>query len=493
MTTGAERLGFHSLSDELSTGLAVEGTLPSWLSGSLLRNGPGSFTAGGNDIDHWFDGLAMLHRFTLDGSDGRVAYRNRFLRSEAYDRATGGEPLTGFASGGTTALDRVRSLLFSAPYDNTNIVAERFDDRYLALTETPRRVAFDPETLETTGHAQYDGPEPSGQLTCAHLVRDPWTDRLVTFEIEFGRQCAYHVHETADAASREHVATVPVDEPAYMHSFALTPNYVVLTEFPFVVDPLDTLTNGGGFVDAFRWEPDRGTRFVVIDRRSGGVVAEPRTEAFFGFHHVNAYERNARATGDGRPRPGDELVVDLETVPDADSLAALSLDRLRQDDLGVFGGSLDRFTVSLRADGARVDRERIHDGTALPTVSPAVRCRPHRYVYAQQTDQPVTEWPSRLVKVDTETGAATEFAAGDRRHYSEPLFVPAPEASREGGGSRGGEDEDRGVVLAVELDVPAGHSWLVVLDGESFEERARAAVPHAIPFDFHGRFFPELE
>ncbi len=484
--TVAERLGFHSLARELTTELPVEGSLPPWLSGSLVRNGPGAFTAGGNDIDHWFDGLAMLHRFSFDGTD-RVGYRNRFLRSEAYERAQAGEPLTGFATGGASILDRVRSVFLSAPYDNTNIIAERFGERYLALTETPRRVEFDPESLATLGHAQYDGPEPSGQLTCAHLVRDPWSDRLVTFEIEFGRRCAYHVHETADAETREHVATVPVAEPAYMHSFALTPNYVVLTEFPFVVDPMDMLRNGGGFVDAFRWEPDRGTRFIVIDRRSGGVVADPRTEAFFGFHHVNAYERNARPTGDGdgRPRPGDDLVVDLETVPNADSLAALSLERLRQDDLGVFGGSLDRFTVSLRATGASVDRERLHDGTALPTVSPAVRCRPHRYVYAQATDQPVTEWPKRLVKVDTETREATAFAAGGDRHYSEPVFVPAPEGDREG--------EDDGVVLAVELDVGAGHSWLVVLDGGTFEERARAAVPHAIPFDFHGRFFPELD
>ncbi|WP_254535806.1 carotenoid oxygenase family protein [Halomarina litorea] len=480
--TAGERLGFHSLTRERATDLPVEGSLPAWLTGVLVRNGPGSFTAGGTDIDHWFDGLAMLHRFGFDGEG--VTYRNRFLRTDTFERVWDGEPLTGFATGGASALDLLRAL-FAPAYDNTNIVAERFGDRYLALTETPRRVEFDPGTLDTLGHVQYDGPEPSGHLSCAHLVRDPWTDRLVTFEVEFGRRCAYHVHETVDATSREHVATVPVEEPAYMHSFALTPNYVVLTEFPFVVDPMDMLRSDGGFVDAFRWEPDRGTRFLVVDRRTGGLVAEPRMEAFFGFHHVNAYERNARPAGEGRPRPGDDLVVDLETVPDAASLAALSLSRLRADDLGVFGGSLDRFTVSLRADGASVDRERLHDGTALPTASPAVRCRPHRYVYAQGTDQPVTEWPGRLVKVDTETREATAFAAEGERHYSEPIFVPAPASDREA--------EDDGVVLTVELDVGAGHSWLVVLDGRTFEERARAAVPHAIPFDFHGRYFPELD
>ncbi|WP_197431328.1 carotenoid oxygenase family protein, partial [Halorubrum sp. CBA1125] len=28
--------------------------------------------------------------------------------------------------------------------------------------------------------------------------------------------------------------------------------------------------------------------------------------------------------------------------------------------------------------------------------------------------------------------------------------------------------------------------------GETFAERARATLPHATPFDFHGRYFPEL-
>jgi beta-carotene 15,15'-monooxygenase len=495
-------LGFHTLDSEVDVDVRVEGDLPAWLDGSLVRNGPALFEAEGDGVDHWFDGLAMLHRYSFE--DGGVRYRNRFLRTESYERASRGDVPTGFATGTSSLASTLKSLVVDAPYDNTNIVAERFGERYLALTETPRHVAFDPETLATRGHVQYDGDEPHGQLSCAHLVRDPWTGRFVGLETEFGRPSRYHVFETTDATSRRHVGSVPVDEPAYMHSFGVTPNYVVITEFPFVVDPLDMLTSGGAFVDAFRWEPERGTRFVVVDRSSGGVVATTTTAAFFGFHHVNAYERDVQgrpvdagdAPGDGadpRPRPGAELVVDLETVPDAASLAALSLDRLRAGDLGVFGGALDRFVVDLRADGATVSRERLHEGTALPTASPARRCRPYRYAYAQATDQPVTEWPTRLVKIDTETGETSSHDAREG-HVSEPVFVPrgGDDDPRTNGTGPVAGPEDEGVVLAVELDEGAGHSWLVVLDGESFEERARAALPHAVPFDFHGRYFPEL-
>src|SRR5271154_746298 len=80
------RLGFQTLTDEVTVdGLELEGTLPPWLSGSLLRTGPARFEVGGDHMRHWFDGYAMLHRFTV--ADGGVSYGNRFLDSRSYRRA----------------------------------------------------------------------------------------------------------------------------------------------------------------------------------------------------------------------------------------------------------------------------------------------------------------------------------------------------------------------------------------------------------------------
>ena len=44
------------------------------------------------------------------------------------------------------------------------------------------------------------------------------------------------------------------------------------------------------------------------------------------------------------------------------------------------------------------------------------------------------------------------------------------------------------MLLSVVLDADAGRSGLLVLDAATFEEIARADVPHAIPFGFHGQF-----
>ena len=38
--------------------------------------------------------------------------------------------------------------------DNPNVNLARIGDRYIAMTETPMPVEFDPDTLETIGHAR---------------------------------------------------------------------------------------------------------------------------------------------------------------------------------------------------------------------------------------------------------------------------------------------------------------------------------------------------
>ena len=65
--------------------LPIEGALPSWLTGSLIRTGPAKFEVGEQSYQHWFDGLAMLHCFSLQ--NGGVTYSNRFLHSQSYREA----------------------------------------------------------------------------------------------------------------------------------------------------------------------------------------------------------------------------------------------------------------------------------------------------------------------------------------------------------------------------------------------------------------------
>src|SRR5262245_37791918 len=138
-----------------------------------------------------------------------------------------------------------------------------------------------------------------------------------TYVLDFGRRSKYRFFGIDGETGRQSaVATIPVDRPAYMHSFGMTERYLVVAEFPLVVNPLRLLLSGQPFIRNYRWEPDRGVRFHVVEKEGGRVVRTARAAAFFAFHHVNAFEE------------GGDVVVDIVTSPDAAVIDQLYLDRL---------------------------------------------------------------------------------------------------------------------------------------------------------------------
>jgi len=461
------RLGFESLEREIhEPDLPVKGDLPNWLSGTLIRNGPAQFEVGDQDYNHWFDGHAMLHAFRI--GVGTVAYRNRFLETQSRTEALAeGEIVRSeFATDPCMSIfGRVMSVFNPKPTDNASINVTRIDDAYVALTETPIPIAFDPETLATVGVVDYED-DVDVPMATAHPLTEPDTGRTVTYLTEFGRQCRYHVAGIPPGSrSREVLATLEVDQPRYMHSFGMTERYVILAEWPLVVNPLDLLLRGEPFIENFAWEPERGTRFRILRKSDGAEVATCTADAAFAFHHVNAFERDG------------EIVCDVVTYPDASIIDDLSLDRLRSDEPTPGTGRLRRYHLPL--DGGSVSSTvQSDERLELPRIhEAAARAQSYQFVYGVG-ERGAGTFTDQLVKIDVTSGAAQVWRE-DGTYPGEPVFVPHPDGSA----------EDDGVVLSVVLDPAAERSFLLVLDAASFEERARAEVPHAIPFGFHGQFF----
>ncbi|MFB6120930.1 MAG: carotenoid oxygenase family protein [Halobacteriaceae archaeon] len=459
--------GFRTLDEEVSERrLPVEGDLPSWLDGVLVRNGPGAFEAGGESFDHWFDGLGMLRRFAV--ADGAVTYTNRFLRSETYERAREGAYAGQFGTSatGNGLRERLRAALVPRATDNANVHVQRVGDRAVATTETTRAVEFDPATLDARGEWTFDD-DLTAHHRCSHPIRDPETGAMWNVATRFGRQSTYSVRRrAAGETARTEVATVPVDRPAYVHSFALSESHVVIVESPLVVHPLRLLAPGTTpFIERYRWRPARGTRFTVVDRATGEVVGRPRAPPFFCFHQVGAFE------------DGDDVVVDLVAFEDASAVSALSLDALRAGDAPGLAGSLLRCRVPLDGDADAVDVERRHEGITLPRIAPGRHTRGYRYAYGQSPGD--AGFATGVVKVDVPNGTATTWRPDGETYPGEPVFVPRP----------GGTAEDDGVLLVVALDGEAERSVLHCLDAQTLAETGRAPLPHVLPFDFHGRFW----
>jgi carotenoid cleavage dioxygenase-like enzyme len=456
--------GFADLDEELTLDeIELRGELPSWLSGSLVRVTPAKFDLGDRKIRHWFDGLAMLHRFGLQ--DGRVSYANRFLRTEAYQRSRRGDGIgQGFATDPCRAIfKRVQAFFSPDVTDNANVNLMRLGERYVAMTETPLAVEFDPETLATLGHAG----KPPGVITTAHPHHDAAKGEAVNYVAQLGPRSTYRVFTTNAQDERKVVAKVPVKEPSYMHSFGMTERYVVLVEFPLQVNPMKLATGTSSFIESYRWRPERGTRFLVIDRHDGGVKMTATAEPFFCFHHVNAWEE------------GDDVVVDLIAYDDAQVIDRLYIDRLR-DDPEQSPSQLRRYRVTPGSD--RVESEVLLDHhIELPRIDYGrANTRPHRVVYACGMRPEAPDWLNELVKFDTQDRDLTTWHEPGC-YPGEPVFVGRP----------GRDREDDGVILSVVFDSSTGRSFLLVLDASSFEERARAEAPHHVPFGFHGQFMSD--
>ena len=460
-------LGFRSVEREHDgVALPVEGTVPDWLSGRLLRNGPGRFEVGGERVAHWFDGLAMLTSFAFE--DGSVAYANRFLRSREYrsvlERGRLAGDQFGTANGGF--LGRIRDRLLPTVTDNANVNVMRVGGRHVAVTETQVGVEFDPVTLETLGRYAFDDLD--GQTMCAHPVVDPDDGETVTLATEFGRRSRYRLYRSPAGSERFlPVGAVETPRPAYVHSFGLTADHVVVVEFPYDVHPLRLLVpDGDAFIDRFRWRPERGTRFVVVDRGTGEVVAEHTGDPVFGFHHVNAFEADGAA------------VVDVAVFESPAVIDALRMDALASGTSPPVDGALVRYRLPL--DGGSLGTETLHDdAVTLPRIDPARLTRPYRSVYAQGPPDPGAGVPPRLLRVDVDARSAVEWAEPGT-YCGEPVFVPRP----------GAEHQDDGVVLSVVLETEEERSSLLLLDGRTLEEVGRAPLPHVVPFDFHGQFYP---
>lgn len=482
------RLGFTSCSEVVDPiPLTVEGALPPWLEGTLLRNGPGVYeveTDEGTEysLDHWFDGLAVLHRFTI--ADGVVRYRNahlergleRRIADKGYaDHVTfGDDPCQGLFGKLFTLFRRgVTDPETGRSVQNTPVTVGTLpDDRLISKTDSSLLQFIDWDTLDASEPHRYADLDErfEGQLSAAHSQTDLGRNRLVNYAMKLGRTGEYTVFSVAEDPAEHRVLASFEAPPAYIHSFALTERYVVLMVWPTHLNALKLLWNRN-ITDSMGWEPEDGTTFHVIDRRRRELVARYRSDAFFAFHNVNAWDE------------GDDIVIDLCGHDDAGVIEELFVDRLRDPSTLPALGRIRRYRLRDVSE-ADVDEPgetsgRILSGAPieLPRFNQRYHMSPTRYVYGISMAGESDYWDG-LVKIDVDTGDHRTWSEDDC-YPGEPVMLAAP----------GSREEDDGALLSVVLDGRDGSSFLVVLDAADMSELARATGAPAVPFGFHGNFY----
>lgn len=424
--------------------LPVAGEFPGWISGTLVRNGPARFEAGGERVAHWFDGLAMLEGFHFE--NGCVSYVNRFLRTDPY-RIMVEEGSIDFIGFGNERKeeepDQNRTHLH-----NANVNVAQYGSHFVALTEVPQPVEFDIKSFETVGALSYEDDLPQSQVfESAHPEIDSVTGDQYNFLIKFGPQSFYTIYRiSAGSVTREVISEIPTKFPAYMHSFSLTEKYIVLVEHPQRIDLRALMENPHQpFVKLFRWKPELGTVFHVVDKLSGEEIAVLSGPSVFSWHHINAYEKEGK------------VVLDLAlSDPPVGSC---------EENQGVA-----RFILDL---GTRqVTFEKVSSlPFEMPWIPEELNGKPYRYAYG-------IDEKHGILKVDMKEKQELAWRVPGC-YPSEPIFIKNPNSG----------NEDSGVLLSLVLDEYAGSSFLVCLDAKTLKELARAMLPHHIPRGLHGQFF----
>ncbi|PAB60829.1 carotenoid oxygenase family protein [Anaeromicrobium sediminis] len=459
--------GFKTLVQEVENILLpVEGKVPEWLSGTLIRNGPAKFEVGKEKYNHLFDGLAMLYKFSF--RNGKISYTNRFLKGHTFKSIieTGRIVYPEFATIPKSSLPHRIFLNATRHFtDNASVNVTKIGESYIAMTETPPRVEFDPDSLRTLGRFHY-GDQVTGHLTTAHPQFDYDKKELINYITRFSLTSSYNIYSIKQGTTkRQIISSIPVKQPAYMHSFGMTKNYVILTEFPLFIDPFRLLLTGSPFVDNLFWKPEYGTTFLIIDKNSGKLVGNFKCEPFFAFHHINCFEDMGN------------VIVDIVSYKDSSIIKSMYLNKLRQGDLLLPTPEIRRYYLELGSN--KVTTHILSkDFIEFPRINyRKCNTKNYNYVYGVSAHKS-NGFSNKLVKFCIKS-KSYKYWYKENNFPGEPVFVPMPGAC--------GEDE--GVILSLVIDTINCNSYLLILDATSFSEIARAYLPFAIPFGSHSQYF----
>lgn len=262
----------------------------------------------------------MAQAFRVDA--GRVWYRNRFVatRKKADEDAAGrrvyGELLTPFRGGPIRRLRQLRSLA-SNPANTVPVVHA---GELFALCEGGHPYRLDASSLGTLGEDDL-GVIPPGQTYIAHAKHDPATGELWNIGFRVVPSVTVTLYRRDATGRTSIVTTQPMPFPTVVHDFALTPTKAVIVASPAVVPrlPVGLLLRSRGLLDYLRWEPQLGTRILVIDR-ANGETRSFATGPFLCSHTANAFD------------DGDDVVVDLCAYPDTTVLVDLFRDSPRPNE-----------------------------------------------------------------------------------------------------------------------------------------------------------------
>jgi len=448
--------------------VTAQGEVPSFIDGRYYVNGPSRFGQGDVRYRHWLDGDGMVCSLQFGG--GQVQFTNRFVRSRKFkEESEQGRCL--YRTFGTAFKDDQlkHGLGLESP---ANVSVYPFSGTLLAFGEQGLPYELDPQTLETRGEYTFGGRLNAISPLSAHPHIDLETGEMFNFGISFAarRPCVqvYRIGPDGEIIYRKRVS---IEQPCSMHDFNLSPSYVLIYLSPYTLD-MEVLTGQSGTImDALRWEPEQGSRLLVLSRETGEKLADIAVGQRYCLHHINAFEQNGH------------LVVDL-----------IELDRPVYDQYQVLP---DLFTDAPRARPVRlivdpekwqVSERREIDYTVsqdFPAIDPRRALRSYEDLWLlgiSATGRPGRKFFDQLAHLSWDRPGAHDVYQAPPGQYlgGAPVFVADP------------ADETNGVVICQRFDAESCKGEFLLFDSQAVADGPICTLPlrNPVPLLFHSWFEP---
>ena len=462
--------------------IVSRGSLPAELEGVLYRNGPGRLERGGQWVHHPFDGDGMITAVRFE--QGQAQLSNRFVRTEGWQAEEAAGKVLYRGVFGSQKPGGVMANAFDLRLKNiANTGVVRLGDDLLALWEAAEPHALDPDTLDTRGLSRLDGVLKPGEAFSAHPRFDPGhhgSKRMVTFGVKSGPRSTVRLMEfavDADAAAGIKAGQLLSERRdsfngfAFLHDFAITPNWAVFLQNAINFNPLPFVMGRKGAAQCLSSKADGQAKFWLVPRDGGSQAGEaPRiidAPEGFVFHHLNAWEE------------GDELVIDSIYYDDFPSIGP-DMDFREVDFEQIPEGLLKRCRLQL-TEGTMHCEQLSPRCCEFAMVNPGQLGLPARYAWMAVAEREIGNDPLQAIrKLDLLSGEATVWSAAPRGFVSEPLMVARTGASA----------EDDGWVLCLVWNGARCASDLVILNAVDLSEQAVIELPLAIPHGLHGSWAP---
>ncbi|STX51142.1 8'-apo-beta-carotenal 15,15'-oxygenase [Legionella busanensis] len=449
--------------------LHIHGEVPTWLSGSFISIGPSQFEVGSTNFNHWFDGFAMLKKFTF--KSGCIHFQNQFLQSQEYIESNRRGKLNANEFGTYASKSKLGRVLFSLKelvgsklHDNCVVNTTRIDDSYIAMTESKNVVSFNIKNLSTTKNFNFND-KITEHLTTAHPHFDPTTGELINIAIEVGKANKYHIYKIDPLSkTRKIIQTYLSHNLFYIHSFSITRNYIILFKSPLVINKFKLLF-GLPFNNTLAYKENLPSVFVIVDRRNG-KLHEIEAEPFVCIHSINAYEHK------------NEIILDLICQQAGNPYDKLYLSNLCSSKPTLPTGAIKRYVVDTQARNCNQEIL-TSNNQEFPRIN-YKRCNGNNYqfIYTNSIDGPNNQFFNTIQKMNTQTGSIQHWRKKDN-YVGEALFVSKPHC----------QSEDDGILLSIAFDINTQLSTLIIIDALSMQLLAEAYLPIHLPFGLHGNFY----